>query len=84
MLIDQVCHGQPPRVKLPELNPVYACRGFPTELIPRGWPCCIVRILEECGIFSGGICLSVVVWKGHRNYLYYIQLEVQWGTVPGS
>ena len=35
-------------IKLPELNPVDACRGFPTELTPRGWPWCIIRILEEC------------------------------------
>ncbi len=35
-------------IELPELNPVDACRGFPTKLTPRGWPCCIVRILEEC------------------------------------
>ena len=31
-----------------ELYPVDGCRGFPTELTPRGWPCCIIRILEEC------------------------------------
>ena len=35
-------------IKLSELNHVDACRGFPTELSTRGWPCCIVRILEEC------------------------------------
>ncbi len=32
-------------VKLPELNPVSACRGIPTELTPRGQPCCFVKIL---------------------------------------
>ncbi len=30
------------------INPVDACRGFPTQLTPRGWRCCIIRILEEC------------------------------------
>ncbi len=24
--------------EFPEFNPVDACRGFPTELTPRGWP----------------------------------------------
>ncbi len=28
----------------PELIPIDACRRFPTELTPRGQPCCIVRI----------------------------------------
>ena len=32
------------------LNPVSGPRGFPTELTPRGKPCCIVRIFEECKI----------------------------------
>ncbi len=31
-----------------QLNAVDACQGFPTELTPRGWPYCIVRILDEC------------------------------------
>ncbi len=31
--------------KLPELNPVNACRGIPTELTPLGQPCCFVKIL---------------------------------------
>ncbi len=35
---------------LPELNPVSGPRGFPTELTPRGTPCCIVRIFEECRV----------------------------------
>ncbi len=39
---------------LPELNPVSGPRGFPTELTPRGKPCCIVRIFEECSMC--GIC----------------------------
>ncbi len=39
---------------LPELNPVSGLRGFSTELTPRGKPCCIVRILEECVISNTG------------------------------
>ncbi len=27
---------------------VSGSQGFPKELTPRGKPCCIVRILEEC------------------------------------
>ena len=42
----------------PELNQVSGPRGFPMELTPRGKPCCIVRIFEEC-------IASV------RDYLFY-------------
>ena len=44
------CASEVGSPKIPELNTVDACRGFPTDLTPRGWPCCIVRILEECGL----------------------------------
>ncbi len=34
-----------------------ACRGFPTELTPRGQPCCFVKILWEC-------TYVVNLWRG--------------------
>ncbi len=34
-------------------NSCYDLQGFPTELTPRVIPCCIVRILEECGSREG-------------------------------
>ncbi len=39
--------------------PVDACQGFPMELTPHGWPCCVVRILEECGFLIQ--CLLMIV-----------------------
>ncbi len=66
------------------VNPVYACREFPTKLTPRGWPCCIVRILKECALrsFSGPHTKS---WK-HTKSLWYschelcssLLTETQW------
>ena len=56
---------------LPELNPVSGFRGFPTELTPRGIPCCIVRIFEEC---STRLTLSVLTFTYHtpRNVSWVI------------
>ncbi len=34
--------------KFPELNRVDSCWGFPTELTPQGYPCCIVKNFWEC------------------------------------
>ncbi len=36
--------------------PWMACRGFPMELTPRGWPWCIVNILEECNTVEPRQC----------------------------
>ncbi len=38
--------------RLPELNPVSGPQGFPKELTPRGKPCCVVRIFEECRFYG--------------------------------
>ncbi len=38
--------------KTPRIIPVDSCRRFPTELTPWGWPCCIVKILQECSLWG--------------------------------
>ncbi len=54
-------------IKLVELNPVNACRGFPMELTLQGWPYSFVKILEECvhnGFFqSKEVCFCVSAIK---------------------
>ncbi len=54
-------------------NPCYDLQGFPMELTPRGIPCCIVRIFEECIII---LCVNIV-----PSRLYFLVVRV-YGNLP--
>ncbi len=51
-------------------------RGFPTELTPRGKPCCIVRIFEECilSILEVHLCIIYFCSPQCINKLYSVTM----------
>ncbi len=55
-------------IKLPEFNPVDASRGFPMELTPRDWPCCIIK--KVCVFILNGLSEPCELPKLFRNCLW--------------